>query len=136
MGRIMYGLALSAFVVGIAACGDGTGVQDITGTYEATQFTFTGAATGDVLAAGGSLSLTLADGGTVSGQLDVPASVGGPLQADLAGTYTVSGDTVHLSQDADTFVRDVPWIIGTDRLSASGTFDNVTITVVLERVGT
>jgi hypothetical protein len=133
MRRVVCGLA-AALIIGAAGCGDSTGVTDVTGSYEATQFTFAGAVTGDVLAAGGSLSLMLSDGGTVSGQVDVPASVGGPFQADLAGTYTVSGDTVWFDQTADTFVRDVPWLIDDNRLRGSGTFSGVAITVVLERL--
>jgi len=85
----------------------------LTGTYSATIFlvTPTGQAPIDVLAAGGTLSITIASSGATSGTLDVPASVTGGTRflASMAGTATVTALTVQFSQDADTFVRDLTW---------------------------
>lgn len=78
----------------------------VAGSYEATEFTADGQ---DILAAGGTLDMVLSPDGTVSGELDLPASAGGPFTADLAGTFSVSGDGLTFTQGADTFVRDASW---------------------------
>ena len=107
----------------------------VAGTYNATQFTLSGAVTGDVIAAGGNLTLTLATGGAVTGSLFIPASLAGGTEfnADMAGTYTVTGDTLRFTQSADSFVRDMVWTIGTNRLSSTGTFSGTTVSIVLEK---
>ncbi|MGE0159168.1 MAG: hypothetical protein AB7T31_07110 [Gemmatimonadales bacterium] len=81
-------------------------LENIAGTYEATYFVGGG---NDVLAAGGSLTLILGADGSVAGSLFVPAGVGGPFTADMDGTFTVSGNTLVISQPVDTFVKDATW---------------------------
>jgi len=105
--------------------------DSIAGSYTATEFT-TGA--DDVIAAGGSLTLDLALDGTASGRLVVPEEVGGPLDADMAGTYEVTGATIEFTQDADTFVRDAEWTWSPGGvLDGVWTGSGVTITVRMER---
>lgn len=93
----------------LAGCGSNAlapTLENIAGTYEATSFVGGG---NDVLAAGGSLTLILGTDFSVAGTLFVPASVGGPFTADMTGTFTLSGNTLTISQSADSFVRDADW---------------------------
>jgi len=131
--------AAAAAVVTISACGRNPftpTVADMAGTYSATTFTSTnGATTTDHLAVGGSLTLTLGPDGTTTGRLFVPAGAegGGDLDADMAGTWTLTGSTVDFAQAADTFVRDMTFTAEPNRLRGSATFSGTTIRVVLER---
>lgn len=81
-------------------------MADVAGDYSATSFVGAGF---DVLAEGGSLDMTLGADGSVAGGMIIPASAGGPFQADMAGTYTLSGNNLTFQQAADTFVRDATW---------------------------
>lgn len=112
MKRYMMLLGLVAGFAG-ACGGDSTGNSTIAGTYTATVFsvTPTGQAAINVIAAGGSLTIAIATNNATSGSLAIPASINGgtAFNADMAGTATVSGSTVHFQQTADTFVRDLTW---------------------------
>lgn len=85
----------------------------VAGNYVATVFTVTpnGQAPIDVLASGGSLTISISSANVSSGQLNLPASVtgGAPIVASMAGTATVTGATVQFTQSADTFVRNLTW---------------------------
>jgi len=118
------------------------GPSDLAGMYDATTFDLVaGADTTDVLAAGGSLLITLMSNGSTSGHLTVPASLAGGTEfnADLPGTFTISRDTLHFAHAADTFVRDLSFAIVVDgaaaSLTGSATFSDTTVVVVLERGG-
>lgn len=117
------------------ACSEALSPETLAGTYVATTFTLSGVVTGDVLSAGGSFTITLNADGTAEGSLFVPAAVAGGevMDANLVGTYTLAGETITFTHDADTFVRDVTWTIDGSELRATGTFSDVTITVVLSR---
>lgn len=128
----------------VSGCGDGTGpsgadedtlpptLENIVGAYTATTFTGGGY---DVLALGGGLQMTLAMDRSVTGTMEIPAAAGGPFTADMAGTYSVSGNSLTFTQDADTFVRDATWtwtdgvLIGSWGGGAAAT----TVTVRMER---
>ncbi len=117
------------------ACGDPLTPESIAGTYTATTFTLSGQVSGDVLAAGGNLAITLNANGTTSGSMFVPASPndGVDFNADMAGTFSLVNDSLNFSQDADTFVRDLAWTVNGNTIEGAGTFSGVTITVVLSR---
>jgi hypothetical protein len=121
-------------VAGVAAsaCADPIGVRvsDITGSYEATSFIAEG---NDILAAGGSLDLTFSGNGLVSGTLFVPAAVGGPLTADMTGTWTLVDRTLVVDQSEDTFVRDAVWIWTDGVIEGTCCSAATTVTVRLER---
>ncbi len=75
----MRGVISRAFaVIGLSlafGCGDSPVTpEQLVGTYEATTFALSGDVTEDVLAAGGSLTITFNAGGSTSGSLFVPAS--------------------------------------------------------------
>jgi hypothetical protein len=135
----MRNLVIQAVLAGnlllAAGCSDAIGPESLAGTYVATEFTLAGQVSGDVLAAGGSLSITLNADGTTSGSVFVPAALndGEDFNASLAGTFTVTDGSITFTQDADTFVRDITWEVDGTRLRGAGTFSGVTITVVLTR---
>lgn len=83
----------------------------LAGTYAAIVFDVTplGQSQVSVLAAGGSLSITIDASGTTSGSLLIPGSVtgGAPFTANMAGTAIITALTVEFDQGADTFVRDL-----------------------------
>lgn len=130
-------------LLGLAcATEDLLGPSDVAGTYNATTFDLVhNADTTDVLAAGGSLLITLMSNGSTSGHLTVPASLAGGTEfnADLPGTFTISRDTLRFAHAADTFVRDLSLSIVVDgaaaSLTGSATFSDTTVVVVLERGG-
>jgi hypothetical protein len=107
----------SAFVVAsflLAGCSsDNTTSSSIAGVYTATVFhvTPTGQSAIDVLAAGGSLAITISAANATSGTLNLPTTVTGgvPLTASMVGTATLSGSTVGFQQSTDTFVRNLAW---------------------------
>ena len=126
---------LAVLVVGLVGCDavdDAPVADDVSGQYEAAVFEADiDGETVDVLAAGGALTVTLRQGGTVSGRLLIPEALAGGEEGDLpfGGTYSVSGNDVRFDHEADTFVRDAVWTYadGELRTSAGG------IAVVLER---
>jgi len=72
---------------------------------------------------GATLNISLAPNGTTSGRLFIPGSDedGSDFDVDMAGTWTLTGDTVRFSQTADSFVRDMAWIAGENVLSGDHT---------------
>ena len=111
--------------VALGGCGDddtfSPTMETVAGSYSAATFTVTTAAgTVDLLAQGSQVTLNLATDGTTTGQLFVPGGDedGGDLDADLAGTWTLSGSTVTFDQAADTFFPDVEFTAEQDRLTA------------------
>jgi hypothetical protein len=111
-------------------------MASVAGSYTATTFTVTGTGgTTNVLAAGGSISLTLAAAGTTSGRLFVPGGGEGSGDFDeaLTGTWTLQDSTVTLDHDADTFLRDMTLTVRGQQLVGQETFVDVTIAVVLAK---
>ena len=114
----------------LAGCGDGTNPsEDVTGHYHATTFILTrvGIPPDDVLAAGGSMILELTADGTAGGNVFVPQSLTDDPQdfeLTLLGTWTRTGNTVHLVHDAgDSFLEAIDWAVGSNTLS--GTLDDI-----------
>lgn len=121
---------------------------EVVGTYDAIEMSATlGGATTDVLAAGGSLVLTLDVLVDTSGRLIAPGlgPGGGNLDQDLAGAWTFNPITgvVHLTLDEESFVGAITYESSRTadflsiRLSGSAAGDESagipTIDLVLER---
>ncbi|HYC49535.1 MAG TPA: hypothetical protein VEB19_00375 [Gemmatimonadaceae bacterium] len=126
-------LAVGLTLFAAVACDDPAGPehQHVVGSYAATSFTTTqGGTTTDQLALGASLDLTLNANGTVTGELVAP--FGSPSQ-DMAGTWTHTGNTVTFAQQADTFVRDMPFTVIGNTLVGDETFSGSRIQVTLTR---
>ena len=124
-------LALSA--ASLTACGDDPVSVTLLGDYVAVVLTSTptGQAPVDILAAGGSLNISLFSDSTTTGTLIVPASVnnGVAINASMVGTFTRVGDIITFDQAADTFVRDMDFTISGRAMGGSQDFGSVTITV-------
>jgi hypothetical protein len=143
--RCTTALACLSTVAALAACGDDEILvstptrQSVAGSYTATTFTTTaGGTTGgsvtNVLGQGGVLQLTLAASGTTTGRLLIPTAVSGAaVDASMAGTWTLSGDTVRFTQAADTFVRDTPFLVRGNTLVGDRTFGTTRIQVTLRK---
>jgi hypothetical protein len=91
--------------------------------------------TTDWLAEGAKFTIDLAGDGSTTGHLFIPGieEDGSDLDADLAGTWTLKGDTVRFTHEADTFVRDMPFLVKEGKLEGDHTFDGTRIQIVLER---
>ena len=132
-------LALAAMLAGCSDDDDDVfspTVENVSGSYSAETFTVTTAAeTVDLLALGAEVTVDLAADGTTTGQLFVPDGDedGSDLEADLSGTWTLTGSTVTFSQDSDTFIRDVEFTASENRLTGEGAFGEATIRLVLGR---
>ncbi|HWE41749.1 MAG TPA: hypothetical protein VG432_04545 [Gemmatimonadaceae bacterium] len=86
----------------------------VPGTYDATTFTLaSGGPAVNLLASGASLVMTLGADHRTTGALFIPSSVTGgeAIAESLAGTWRQGNDTVYFDQPADTFVRDVPFVV-------------------------
>jgi len=127
--------------VALAGCGGGTeGITepdiDITGNYVATYFhvTPTGKPTIDVLARGGSLTMTITAASTTSGTLVIPQDVfGSAVNVSMAGFVAKSGHAVRFSQGADTFVRTLGWLAGGGTIATDVNDGSSRIEVTLTR---
>jgi hypothetical protein len=135
--EVALGLALT-----LAACGGGDSfsptVETVAGSYTASTFTLTtSAGTTNLLTSGATVSVTLAADGSTTGHVFVPggAEDGGDFDADLAGTWALTGSTVTFNQTADTFIRDVAFTTTWNRLTGEGTFGDVTLHLVLTKTG-
>lgn len=116
---------------GIYIATGGTGVA--TRGVLTTTSTATGEVT-DMLAQGASITLELNDDGTTTGHVYVPDPVNEDLNADLTGTWTLSGTSITLDHTADTFLKDMTFGATGDALVAERTFQDVRVSVRLERV--
>lgn len=119
--------------VALIGCDDATepDMATVAGSYQATTFvghTETGDI--DVLAEGGSLTMTLTATGTTTGSLFVPGGEedGTDAVVDLSGTWTLDGDEVTFDHDSDTFLRDVTFTYEGGRLISSSVYADVVLT--------
>ena len=141
--RAIFGcLVTAAFLT--AACSESAGPRDefvwtmenVAGYYIATTFTREeGGVTTDQISPGASIEVLLVATGITSGRLFVPGGGedGSDFDANLVGTWQLSRDSVTLSHDADTFLRDMTLAVGDTHLTGVETFGGVTIRVVLAR---
>ena len=136
-GPILLGIAA------IVACGGGGSTAPtsvLVGSYNAIQFVTTGSSgqTNQILA-GSTLSINLMPNGTTTGHLHMVASGGNSaLDADMAGTWTQTGNSVTFSQAADSFVRNMTWAVAAAgsswQLLGDQVFSGTEIKVTLSQV--
>lgn len=123
--------------VAISACGDSSepGGSTLAGSYTGTmlQIVPPGEPPADVLAGGGSLTLMIDAQSQVTGNLSVPPSIGGGIEANMEGTALVTGGTVRFDQAADTFVRDLTFTLVGPQLRADQMLSGTRYEVILAR---
>jgi hypothetical protein len=131
-------VALAAMLV--AACGDDDAFSPTThnmaGSYSASTFTVTSSAgTVDLLVTGGEVEVTLTADGEMSSHIFLPGGGedGEDFEADVTGTWTLTGSTVTLDHEGDTVLQDLEFTAGRDRLTAEHTFGEESVRIVLTR---
>jgi hypothetical protein len=137
--RALLLVGLPALVLG---CGgsDEPASTPIAGNYAATYFLTTGASgQRNEIAAGSTLTISLAANGTTTGHLHVAASGANPVfDSDLAGTWSATGNVVDFVQVADNFVDDILFTWGSDiqgisTLAGDQVFSGTRIQITLTR---
>ncbi len=103
-------------VAAIVACGgDSTSPSQpsVVGSYSAYQFvTVGGSGQTNQLLIGSTVQISLASNGTTSGHLHLAASGSQPaFDADLAGTWSQTGNVIDFTQPVDNFVNDMLFTI-------------------------
>ena len=112
--------------------------ENVAGAYDAETFTTTtSTGTTDLLATGAEATITLAADGTTTGRLFLPGGNedGSDFDADLTGTWTLADGIVTFDHESDTFIRDVEFTAGENRLTSQGAFGPVTYRLVLRKQG-
>lgn len=91
----------------------------------------------DWVAEGATMTISLEANGATTGHLFIPgAGTGGSdFDADMAGSWSLSGDTVRFAQPADSFIRDVAFLATEKRLTGDHAFgtSGVSVRVVLAK---
>lgn len=132
-------LTAAVLVVSIVACSDSFSptVENVAGDYTLDRLvtvTDTGG-TKDWVAAGATFTISLATNGTTTGHLFLPQASddGFDINADMTGTWTITGGSINFDQTADTFVKDWPLTAGKDRLTIDRTDAEGRVIVVLRK---
>lgn len=136
--RALAALAVAVSLASVAACGDSpTQSNPLAGSYTATVFRVLPEGSTqmlDVRAAGGTLTIVIAEDNTTTGELFLPgALIGGTdFRAPMTGRATVNAGVLSFTQGADTFIRDLRWSVGSGTVSVSDQLlagDRYTITL-------
>lgn len=135
--RLLFSGAFAALAL-VLACADDPIVPaaGVPGQYHATRFTVARSGVPvNLLAVGASLSLVLADDHTTAGRLIVPAGGAGgtPIDQSLSGSWSASHDTVFFAGPADTFIRDVPFLVRGAMLVADDSAGDARVQVILSK---
>jgi hypothetical protein len=134
--------SLAATLFMAMACGEGFSptVDTVAGAYTATQLTLIqqpgipGHATFDLLADGGSLTLTLLSQGAVAGRIFVPnGQEGGNVDLSLTGTWDLAGDRATLHLNAGTFLDDLELTASENQLVGMYTSEVAVVHVRLQK---
>lgn len=138
--RISRSLLAAAVLATAGGCADDPNVPlpGVPGSYHATAFTLSsGGPAINLLALGASFTMTLAQDHTTTGRLVVPASItgGDAIDESLTGTWRQSNDTVYFDGPADTFVRDVPFVVRGGSLAGEYVGPDGQVAVTLNKYG-
>lgn len=133
--------ALPFFVLLALGCGDDDPPfsptrESVAGSYQASSLTGTQSGiTVNLLSLGASVEMVLNENGTTTGRVFAPGldDGGQDLDVDLTGTWTLQGETVTFNHTGDSFIRDVPFTVGRNRLEGEGTFRTVTVRLTLTK---
>jgi hypothetical protein len=134
--------AWSLAAAALTACGDNNDAfsptpATVQGTYNASRFTVTTPQqTFNLLPLGATVHVVLNADGTTTGHLSVPdLGVGiGAIEADLAGTWSLSGTTVTFSPtDPNSIIGDADFTAAQNSLDGEGDFQGNTIHLTLSK---
>jgi flagellar basal body rod protein FlgF len=143
MSRSLAIALTGAVLLGGAACGDSLAPADVAGTWNATSAVFTSVAdpstnSGNVIAQGASLSITLGENGSAS--LTIDDGSGPDTQS---GTFSIDGSNLTLTLDGDVSTGTIE--LNGDTLTVritngpqfdfdnDGTDEDATVVVILTR---
>ena len=132
---------LSVFLLLMLSCGGddepfSPTVQDVAGSYQASSLTGTQSGiTVNLLSLGATVEIELNENGTTTGRVFAPGldAGGQDLDVDLAGTWTLQGETVTFNPTSNSFIGDIPFTASPNRLQGEGTFNTVTIRLTLSK---
>jgi hypothetical protein len=132
--QLVIGIGALALVAGCDSSTDPS-VEDVAGPYSALAFVTTvNSVNTDELSRGATLTLVLSPGGSVTGSLHIPADASSPtLDADMAGTWALSGRTVTFTQSADTFIRNMSFAFVNGTLNGDSVFGGTRVQLLLSR---
>ncbi len=136
--RPVRGLLMLVAAVAIACSGDPfkPTTENVVGDYSVqTLITTDTSGTVDWVATGATWTISLAANGTTSGHLFLPGAAegGGDFNADMVGTWTLSGDSIQFDQAADSFVRDMAFAALENRLTGDHTFSGTRVRLALTK---
>jgi hypothetical protein len=137
ISRILLAAGTLAFA---SACAEDPNVPPagVPGSYHATSFTLSsGGPAVNLLALGASFTMTLGADHTTTGRLIIPPSVTGGenIDQDLTGSWRQSNDTVYFDHPADTFVRDIPFLVRGGSLSGEWASPGGQLVITLSKYG-
>ena len=121
-------------MLSLVAVGFDPTTENVAGDYRLQALvTMSGGVWTDWRAAGATFTIALAPNGTTSGHVFIPGSDdgGGGFSVDLAGRWALSGETVTFAQAADSFVREMAFVVGENLLTGDHTFAGTRVKVVL-----
>jgi hypothetical protein len=137
-GHSLRSTALAMALV-LSSCGDDDAfsptIPNVSGSYSASTFTVTSpSGLVDLLATGASVQVTLASDGSTTGRLLLPGGdTAGDHDEDLAGSWTLSGDTVTISPRGPSVLRFTQFTAAADRLTGERVLSGDTLRLVLTR---
>ena len=129
-------IVAAALVIG---CGNSFSATEanVAGDYHVTAFTTSDSATSVnwMTVPGTVFTISLAANGTTTGHIFVPGggTGGADLDADMAGTWVLTGDIITFNQAADTFVRNVAFIASKNRLTGDQQFTTTRVRITLSK---
>lgn len=138
MKLVLTLLTAAVLLISIVACSDSfkPSEANVAGNYSLLTLTTTDTSGNtDWVAAGATLTISLQTNGTTVGNLFIPGAGpgGSDFAGDMAGTWALGGAIVTFDQTADTFVRDMPFTAGKNRLSGDETYGPTRVRIVLTK---
>ena len=132
-----------AVVAAVTGCGSDDAFSPtpatVQGEYNASRFTATNADQEfNLLSVGATVHVILNADGTTTGHLSVPdLGVGiGAVEADLAGTWSLSGTTVTFHPaDPDSPIGDADFTAAQNSLDGEGEIEGTTLHITLSKTG-